>query len=370
MQVRGAVIHAVNEKWSIEQMELEDPRENEVLVRVIASGLCHSDEHLVTGDLPQPLPLVGGHEGAGIVERVGSKVTRVKPGDHIATAYIPGCGICDWCAQGMQYICDGGADMYLGMMLDGTPRFHLADGRGIGAMQRLGTFANWLVAPESECVKIDDDLPFDKACLVSCGVATGWGSAVNAGGVKPNDVVLVIGVGGVGINAVQGAAQAGAGHVIAIDPVPFKREKAEEFGATASFSSIEEAGPLVASLTNGQGADVAVITVGVATGDLIGEAFRAIRKRGSCVVTSIGQNKPGIAISPLEMTTFAKTLRGALFGNSNPTRDIPRLLRAYQNGRLKLDELVTRTYSLDEVNEAYDDMREGRNLRGVMIHEH
>jgi NDMA-dependent alcohol dehydrogenase len=370
MKINGAVIHAVGEKWSVEELELEEPRANEVLVKVMASGLCHSDDHLTTGDLDQPLPLVGGHEGAGVVVAVGEGVTRVEPGDHIVTAFIPGCGVCDWCAQGMQFICDGGKDMFLGMMLDGTPRFHLADGRGIGAMQRLGTFANYLVAPEQECIKIDKDIPFEHACLVACGVTTGWGSAVYAGGTRPGDVVVVMGTGGVGMNAIQGAAHAGARIVVAVDPVAAKRELAEKLGATHSFGSIADAMPVIHAETNGQGADVSIVTIGRVEPEHIGEAFRAIRKMGTCVVTGIGQNEGPLPIDPLELTIYAKQLRGGLFGNANPTRDIPRLLKYYQAGKLRLEELVSRKYQLQDINQAYDDLREGRNVRGVVLHEH
>ncbi|MGY1631834.1 NDMA-dependent alcohol dehydrogenase [Geodermatophilus sp. SYSU D01186] len=370
MKVNGAVIHAIGEKWSVEELELEEPRANEVLVKVMASGLCHSDDHLVTGDLAQPLPLVGGHEGAGVVVAVGEGVTRVKPGDHIATAYIPGCGVCDWCAQGMQFICDNGLDMFKGFMLDDTPRFHLSDGRGIGAMQRLGTFANYLVAPEQECIKIDPDIPFEHACLVACGVTTGWGSAVYAGGTRPGDVVVVLGTGGVGMNAIQGASNAGARMVVAVDPVPMKRELARQLGATDAFASIDEAMPAIHAATNGQGADVSIVTIGRLEPEDIAAGFRAIRKMGTCVVTAIGQNEGPIPIDPLELTIFAKQLRGGLFGNANPTRDIPRLLTYYKAGKLKLEELVTNTYRLPEINQAYDDLREGRNIRGVLVHEH
>jgi S-(hydroxymethyl)glutathione dehydrogenase/alcohol dehydrogenase len=370
MDVRGAVIHAIGDKWSVEDMQLQEPRENEVLVKVMASGLCHSDDHLVTGDLPQPLPLVGGHEGSGIVEAVGPGVSRVKPGDHIATAYIPGCGICEWCSQGMQYICDNGFDMFKGMMLDGTARFHLKDGRGIGAMQRLGTFANWLVAPEQECIKIDPDIPFEHACLVSCGVTTGWGSVVNVGEARPGDVVVIMGVGGVGINAVQGAHHVGARLVIAVDPVEMKRKEAERLGATHSFADITEAMPLIQHETNGQGADVAVVTIGRTEAAHIGQAFSAIRKRGTCVVTGLGEKGVPTPIDPLELVIYAKQLKGALFGNSNPTRDIPRLLRYYKSGHLKLAELITKTYNVDQINDAYADLAAGRNIRGVLLHEH
>ena len=370
IDVRAAVVHEVGAGWSVEALGLRAPGPTEVLIKVMATGLCHSDEHLLTGDLPDLLPMVGGHEGAGIVEAVGSAVRRVRVGDHVATAFLPACGVCTWCARGMQYVCDTGANTETGMALDGSARFTLRDGRGIGAMQRLGTFADHLVTDEAQAVPIGRDIPFDIACLVSCGVGTGWGAAVNVAAVRPRDTALVVGVGGVGINAVQGAAHAGAAHVIAVDPVEFKREQALGFGATHAFASIADAMPFVRSVTNGQGADSAVVTVGVATGELIGEAFRAIRKGGTVAVASLGQNQPGIAISPLELVAYTKVLRGTLFGNANPTHDIPALLDYYRSGRLKLDELITRRYRLDEINEASADMYAGRNLRGVIVHEH
>jgi S-(hydroxymethyl)glutathione dehydrogenase/alcohol dehydrogenase len=370
MKVRGAVCHEVGAGWSVEDLELEAPKENEVLVRVMASGLCHSDEHLLTGDLPSVYPVVGGHEGSGIVEAVGPGVTRVKPGDHVATAFIPGCGTCEWCARGWQFICDSGADVYEGKMLDGTPRFHLSSGEGVGAMQRLGTFSNYLVTHETQCIKIDDDLPFAEAALVACGVTTGWGSVVYAGGAQPGDVVLVLGAGGVGMNAVQGAGHAGARLVVVVDPVKLKRDVAETMGATHTFSSLADALPLVHQETNGQGADVVIITIGRVEPQHVSDAFDATRKMGTCVLVGVGENDALVPLKLIQMQAYAKVLRGTLFGNSSPTRDIPRLLSYYKAGKLKLSELITNTYKLEEVNQAYEDLRNGVNVRGVILHEH
>ncbi len=370
IDVRGAVVHRSGEGYAVEQMRLAPPRRGEVLLRVMASGMCHSDDHLVTGDLPQPLPLVMGHEGAGIIDAVGEGVTSLQAGDHVSTAFVPACGRCNWCAQGMQYLCDTGAGISAGMMLDGSARFHLDDGRGIGAMTRLGTFPNWLVTSESQCVKIPNDVPFAQAALVACGVATGWGSAVNAAGITAGDVVLVVGIGGIGINAVQGAAMAGAGRVIAVDPITFKQDVALKLGATDSFGSIGAALPLIASLTNGQGVDQVIITAGYVSGELVGECMDAVRKGGTGVLTGVGQLDKGIAISPSLLTAYAKTLKGSLFGNCNPVRDIPRLLDYYRSGRLDLDSLITRTYAVDEVNQGYRDLHDGINIRGVIVHEH
>lgn len=369
MKTRAAVIHAINEKWQVQELDLNEPGDNEVRIKVMASGLCHSDDHFVTGDIAVDLPMVGGHEGAGIVEAVGSKVTKVKVGDHVATLFIPACGECDYCTRGMQYICNNGAGMETGMGMDGNAHFHDADGKAVGGVTRLGSFSNYLVCHEMQTVLLPKDIPFDLACLASCGVATGFGAAVN-GGVKPGDVVLVLGLGGVGANSVQGAKHAGAEHIIVIEPVAAKHDQATIFGATESYTSIAEAQSRIDHLTNGQGVDVAIITVGRVDGDIIGEAFRAVGKSGTCVLVSVGQSTEGIAINPQDFTNFAKTFQGVMYGNCNPTIDIPELLKMYKAGTLKLDELVTRRYSLDEVNEAVADMHAGRNIRGVIIHEH
>jgi len=369
MKVHGGVLLERRGDWSIEEMELAPPKDNEVLVKIMAAGLCHSDDHIRQGDMPSPLPFVGGHEGAGVVEEVGPGVQTVKPGDHVALAFIPGCGRCKYCVRGQQYVCERGADMAEGLLLDGTPRFFL-HGTGVGAMQRLGTFSNYTVAHEDQCIRIDDDIPFEHAALVSCGVTTGWGSATRAGAVKPGEVVVVMGVGGVGSSAVQGARNAGAGRIIAIDPVTFKRDMALKLGATAAFSTVEEATPYVHSLTNGQGADVAICTVGVVSGHIVGELFEIVGKTGTCVVTSVGNQEPGIDVNPFFLTLFAKTLRGSLYGQCNPRSDIPLLLDGYKAGWLNLDDIITQRYSLGQINAAYDDMLAGRNIRGVIIHDH
>jgi S-(hydroxymethyl)glutathione dehydrogenase/alcohol dehydrogenase len=370
MKVTGAVCHAIGTKWSIEELSLHPPLAGEVLVRVEASGLCHSDDHIVTGDLAFALPMVGGHEGAGVVEAVGPGVSRVHVGDHVCTAYIPSCGTCAYCSRGLQYLCDRGAGIDQGRMLDGTARFYLGDDRPLGALCRLGTFADHTVLTEEQCIKIPESIPFDVACLVSCGVATGWGSAVNVAAVRPGQAVMVVGLGGVGANALQGAAAAGAAHLIGVDPNEWKHEVARRLGATNTFVSMAEALPFVESVTNGQGVDACIVTVGRVDGRIIGDAFQAVGKAGTCVVTAVGQHKPGIAVNPVELTNLAKSIKGVMFGNCNPTYDIPMLLGLYQQGQLRLDELVTRTYRLDELNDAYADMYAGRIIRGVLRHQH
>jgi S-(hydroxymethyl)glutathione dehydrogenase/alcohol dehydrogenase len=260
-------------------------------------------------------------------------------------------------------------------ILDGFlpgPRFALTGSRGeYGGMCMLGTFSQYGVVHQNSAVKVDDDLPLDKAVLVGCGVPTGWGSAVNTAKVAPGDTVAVFGVGGIGINAVQGARYAGAKYVVAIDPVEIKRAKALELGATHAFASAAEALLAVPELTRGQGADSAIVTVGVADHEVIEAAFNVTGKDGITVITSLsGLFTPTIQLPGAMLTLFRKTVKGSLFGDCNPTTDIPKILGLYRAGDLELDEIITRTYTLDQVNEGYDDLVNGKNVRGVIVHEH
>jgi NDMA-dependent alcohol dehydrogenase len=374
MRTRAAVLRESPGNWSVEEVELDDPREGEVLVEMVATGLCHSDDHLLTGDLPpMHLPVVGGHEGAGIVRRTGPGVTGLKEGDHIITSFIPACGQCRWCASGKQNLCDNGALIALGHQLDGSYRMRTGDGQDLATFCVLGTFAEWQVYDQLSCVKIDPDLPLDAACLVACGVQTGLGSATSAGQVGPGDVVLVVGVGGVGMNAVQGASLAGADHVIAIDPVPAKQKWALGFGATESFESISAARDRVNHLTNGQGADVCILTAGLVTSQMFGEGLHAVRKGGTLVATGMSAITDNAAIPGLNSTNLAsmqKRIQGALYGMKSPREAMPALLNMYRSGRLKLDELITQRYALDDINAAYQDMRDGKNIRGVITFGH
>jgi NDMA-dependent alcohol dehydrogenase len=283
----------------------------------------------------------------------------------VVCSFLPTCGHCRFCARGETNLCDLGALFVDNCLPDGTFRFH-ADGEDFGQMCLLGTFSQRSVVSEHSCVKIDDDLPLETVALVGCGVPTGWGTAVNAGGVRPGDTTVIYGIGGVGINAVQGAAFAGARNIIAVDPLALKRDTAERLGATHT----ETAQEIVTEVTRGVGADQALITVGVVTEEVIAAAFAAIRKRGTVVITGLaGPGKKTIQLPSFELTLFEKRIQGALFGGGNPFDEIPRLLELYKAGRLKLDELVTTRYTLDEVNQGYRDMLDGRNIRGLLIHD-
>ena len=371
MKTKAAVLWEINAPWSIEEIELDPPGPGEVLVKIAASGMCHSDEHLVTGDLPFALPIVGGHEGAGVVEQVGEGVSWLAPGDHVVFGFIPSCGRCPSCSTGHQNLCDLGALMGLGKQIsDGTSRHH-AQGQDLTLMCMLGTFAHHTVVNEASCIKIEKDVPLDKACLLGCGVVTGWGSAVYAADVSPGDTVVVVGIGGIGANAVQGAKLAGAKRVVAIDPVEFKREKAMEFGATHTASSMAEALPLLQDITWGTMANKVIMTMGVGDGQVMGEALALAAKRGRVVVTNIHPafETGGANISLLDLTLMEKQVVGSLFGSGNPRADIPKLLGLYREGQLDLDGLVTKTYPLEGINEGYKDMRDGKNIRGVLVYE-
>lgn len=371
MHTRGAVIKQAPGTYEVVDLEVDDPRQGELQVQMTASGLCHSDDHVATGDIPVGVyPFCGGHEGAGVVTAVGPHTPGWKEGDHVVFSFLPACGECTWCSRGMQNLCDLGATLLNGSRWDDPTSFRLThEGQPVGQMCGISTFAEVTTVAVDSAVRVPDDIPLDKACLIGCGVGTGWGSAVNSAEVRPGDVVVVMGVGGIGINAVQGASHAGASMVIAVDPVELKRTKALELGATHAVATMEEATELAQSVTNGQGADSAIVTVGVTKGEHVGQAMAAIRKAGTVVVTGLGNIADvGAPISLADVTLFQKRIQGSLFGASNPKADIPRLLRLYTEGHLKLDELVTRTYKLDEVALGYEDMHAGRNLRGVIVY--
>ena len=373
MKTKAAVLWGVNEDWKIEEVEQDDPIAGEVRVKLTASGMCHSDEHVRVGDIiplePGGFPFIGGHEGAGVVEQVGPGVTSLAVGDHVVLGFIPSCGRCYSCANGHSNLCDNGATLLTGQMIsDGGYRTRVG-GKDAGTMCLLGTFSPYVVVHESAAIKIEDDIPLDKAALVGCGVTTGWGSAVYSADVKAGDTVVVIGIGGVGINAVQGAAMAGAQRVVAIDPVEFKREQAMAFGATHTYASMAEAIEPLNEVTWGRMADKAIITVGRIEGTMIAEMMALIGKNGTAVVTAMGDMmKADVTLSLFELAMLQKRLQGSIFGGANPRSDIPKLLGLYRDGKLKLDELITKTYTLDQINEGYADMNAGKNIRGVIMY--
>ncbi|RBY96960.1 alcohol dehydrogenase [Blastococcus sp. TF02-8] len=370
MKTKGAILWGVGEEWKIEEIELGDPRAGEVQVQLAASGLCHSDEHLVTGGTPvASYPVIGGHEGSGIVTKVGPGVTGLKEGDHVVTAFIPACGQCPPCSRGMQNLCDLGANLLTGQAIsDGTYRIQ-AGGKDVVPMCLLGTFSPYITVNQASVVRIEPDIPLEVAALVGCGVTTGWGSATKVADVRPGENVVVMGAGGVGMNAVQGAAAAGAKRVMVIDPVAAKREWAMDLGATHTFASMEEAAPAINELTWGRMAEKTIITVGDIQGEDIAAALSVTGKGGRAVVTGMGNYaNVDVKLSLFELTLLQKDLQGAIFGGLAPRNAIPELLSLYQEGQLKLDELVTTRYKLEDVNQGYQDMRDGKNIRGMIVY--
>ena len=330
--------------------------------------MCHSDHHLVTGGIPMlGFPVLGGHEGAGIVTEVGEGVESVAPGDHVVMSFIPSCGKCPSCQAGLRNLCDLGAGLLGGLAIsDNTHRIH-AKGQPVFPMTLLGTFSPYMVVHETSVVKIDPSIPFEVACLVGCGVTTGYGSATHTAQIKPGEDVAIVGVGGVGMAALQAAVLSGARNVFVIDPVEWKRDQALKFGATHVYEDINAALMGIAEATAGFMAKKVIVTVGELHGADVENYMMITAKSGTCVVTAIGSMvDTNVTLNLAMLTLMQKNLQGTIFGGGNPYHDIPQLLSMYKAGKLNLDDMITRQYRLDQINEGYQDMLEGRNIRGVI----
>jgi NDMA-dependent alcohol dehydrogenase len=380
MKVKAGIATGLNEPWSTQVIEIDEPKSHEVKVKMAFAGMCHSDEHSRVGDMTAPpevlqflgadsmFPFVGGHEGSGIVESVGPDVQGLAPGDHVAVSFIPSCGKCQYCASGRPFICDLGQHTLVGPMIsDGTWRHHW-EGKNLNRYAQLGTFSEYIVVHEASLVRIDPWYDLRAAALISCGISTGFGAAAFRGGVKAGDVVAVVGCGGVGSGAIQGAVHAGARAVIAIDPDQSKVDRALKIGAThGAANTLEAAFSFLPDLTGGQNCDVVVLTPGRLTGELIEEARGILAKGGTMVATAIAPfSQTQIDINLAMFTLYNQSLLGTVFGSVAPRVQIPRLLRLHHEGKLMIDELITREYSIDEVNQGYLDLESGKNVRGVV----
>ncbi len=379
MRVRAAVCTGLNEPWKTEEIDIDPPGNREVRVKMVWSGMCHSDEHLRTGDISQTpevlemmgvksmFPVVGGHEGSGIVTEVGPNVTQVAEGDHVAVSFIPSCGICHWCASGRQNLCDlGMMTLAGGSISDGQYHYKLG-GENLNRMAQLGTFADEMVVHENSLVRINPWDNMKAAALISCGISTGFGSVVDRAKVKPGETVVVIGVGGVGSGAVQGARIAGARNIIAVDPVAFKQEKAKEVGATHAVASILDAQFLLPELTMGRNADVVILTPGVLHGEMIAQACALGSKDARVVVTSISPfHAMDVQLNLFNLAMFNQSLLGTVFGSQSPRVQVPNLLNLFEAGQLKIDEIITQEYTLDQVQQGYEDQGAGTIVRGVV----
>jgi len=381
MQVKAAVITEADGPMRVETIEIDEPHAHEVKVKMAFAGMCYSDESLRNGGIsstPEILemvsgratmyPVVAGHEGSGVVESVGEGVTGLAPGDHVAVSFVPSCGRCDACLSGRQYICDMGATILAGPMIsDGTWRHRLGE-ENLNRMCQVGAFSEYVVAHEASLIRIEPWLDMRAAALISCGISTGFGSAVNRGGVKPGDTVAVIGVGGVGSGALLGALHAGARAVIAIDSDPTKVERALANGAThGCATALDAAFTILPELTWGKNCDVVIVTVNHLTGDVIEQARSITAKGGVVVVTSLAPHTlTSIDLNVTLLSMYNQELRGTVFGSENPRIQVPKLLRLHHEGKFPVDDLVTREYTLDEVDEGYADLRAGKNIRGVI----
>ena len=366
--MRAAVCHALQHPVRVEEVTIDPPRRAEVKVRMVAAGVCHSDLSVTQGIIPMKLPLVLGHEGAGVVEEVGEGVTHVVPGDRVVLAWVTPCGTCFYCRIGKPNLCELGDRINnTNRMPDGTSRVHL-DGQDLYVYSAVGTMAECAVVPANACVKVARDAPLDRAALLGCAVMTGVGAVFNTAQVTPGSSVAVFGAGGIGLNAIQGAAIAGAERIVAVDTKPAKLELARTFGATHVVDGMGGgAVKAIRELTEGRGADYVFEAIG--RKDTIEQAWAATRKAGTCVVIGLGSLKEAVELKAFLIPLFEKKLLGCWYGGANVHLEIPRLLALYRAGKLKLDELVTRRYSLTQVNEAFADLSAGVNARGVIVFE-
>jgi len=364
MRTTAAVLREIGQPLTIEEVELLAPGPREVRVRLAGSGVCHSDLHVVNGTIPHQLPMICGHEGAGVVEELGPTVSGLAVGDHVVLAWVPSCGRCSYCLSGRANLCETTiGPSYRGHLWDDTSRFRGADGEPIGHHVMVSSFARDVVVPDGGAIPVPKDIPLTNLALIGCAVATGVNAAVRAGRVELGDSVAVIGTGGVGLNAIQGARLRGAGMIIAIDTSPFKLELAERFGASEVIRAGE--GDVVAELMRlvPGGVDVAIEAVG--RPETVGVALRSVRRGGTCVV--VGLAAPGTTV-PVDLYHLLEDRRmvGAYYGSSNPRVDIPRLAALYRNGSLLIDELISRQIEQHEVNEALASFDSGEVARTLI----
>jgi len=365
MKAKAAVLFAVGQKLDIREVDVEPPRSGEVLIQMAAAGICHSDLHVMTGHLEAPLPVILGHEGSGVVAEVGPAVTSLKPGDHVIPLWRLSCGVCEYCSDGRPALCAEGLQIRkTGRLLDGSTRFKL-NGMEIKHFAGVSSFSEYSVVPEKAAFKIPDDFPLDRAALLGCGVITGVGAVFHAARAKPGSSVAIFGSGGVGINVIQGAAIAGAEKIIAVDLLANKLEFARRFGATHTINA-KEVDPVEAIriLTDGRGVDYAFEVIGLPA--TIRQAYDSLSKRGMAIVVGVTPMTMEVSVPIMTLVFEERVLTGSIYGSSRPRIDIPMLINLYRAGKLKLDELLTRTYPFPQINEAYAALERGEGLRSIV----
>jgi S-(hydroxymethyl)glutathione dehydrogenase/alcohol dehydrogenase len=363
--MKAAVLYMFNEPLKIEDLKLKKPRADEIVVKMAASGVCHSDLSVVEAKLPFPPPVVLGHEGAGVVEEVGKDVQDLKPGDHVVLTWVENCGRCHYCIAGRSHLCDSGIQS----MMAGKENVFEKDGVEISRMAGIGSFAERSVVRASAAVKIRPDAPLDRVCLIGCGVTTGVGAAVNTAKVRPGQTVAVFGCGGVGLNVIQGSVLCGASRIIAVDVVEAKLALAQEFGATDTVNGkeVSEVGDAIRSLTGGIGVDYAFEVIGMQSTMM--QAFLSLKRGGAVVAVGVPGAGEQIAFPGAALALEEKSVIGSLYGSANLRRDMPTFVDLYMEKRLKLDELISRRIQLDEVNAAFDAMRQGEVARSVIAYD-
>jgi S-(hydroxymethyl)glutathione dehydrogenase/alcohol dehydrogenase len=364
-RAKAAVCREINQPVVVEEIEVESPRRNEVMIKLAACGVCHSDYSVTTGTIPFPPPVVLGHEGAGLVVEVGEGVTGLAVGDAVVSSFVSMCGKCRYCQTGRPQLCDQAAKAAF-TLPDGTVRTKDLQGKPLNVFSGCGVMAEYATLHTDNVVKIDKDIPLDRAALISCGVMTGVGAVANTARVAPGSIAVVFGCGGVGLNAIQGCVIAGAAMIVAVDMADAKLEMAKQFGATHVLNAKAEENVVKAlrKLTGG-GADYAFECVGY--GEIAAQAYGCLRKGGTAVVVGVASQKDNTTVRTASLTFEEKTLTGSYFGSARPREDFPRLLALYRAKRLKLDELITRTYAIDEAPQAFADLASGRNARGVIV---
>ncbi len=364
MKIRASVLSGLGQECRVEEVELLPPQRGEVLVRMAAAGICHSDLHVTDGVIKKPFPIILGHEGAGVVEEIGEGVTLVKRGDRVIISWVPDCGRCPFCITGRSNLCDSRVPYSAGTMADGTVRARL-NGQPVYHFAGSSTYAEYTVVHEQGAIPITTDVPLSVMALVGCAVTTGVGAVINTAAVEPGSAVAVFGCGGVGLNAIQGAALVNAAPIIAVDRVRYKLELARQFGATHTVNAEEEE-PVqaITRLTDGRGADYSFEAIG--NPSVMAQAFRALRKGGTAVAIGIGGPDAEIPIPAQWLVYGERRLVGSFYGSARPRVEFERMLRLYRAGKLKLDELISCRIGLEDVNEAFAAMRAGEVARSVI----
>lgn len=367
MRIKAAVLRELGQPFAIEELELAPPKENEVLVRTVASGICHSDYSVVHGVLRSPLPVVLGHEGAGVVEEVGPGVTHVKPGDKVIASLTPSCGKCSMCRESKPFMCSQMSKLLNDCtQLDGTTRHKTLDGEDVYALCGVGSFGSHMVMPAGSAIKVPHDTPLETTCLIGCGVTTGTGAALNTANVQQGEHTAVIGCGGVGLSIIQGCRIGGASVIIAIDPMEEKRELATQLGATHTINPFEE-DPIakVKEITGGVGVHYAFEALGRV--ETMQQTWGMLRPTGTAVIVGVASLDQSVKI-PAGGLLAEYEIQGSCYGSSTPKKDIPRFVELYQSGDLKLDDMITQRIELEEINRAFDEMGRGEGARSVIMY--